>query len=109
MEERYATFAEFWPFYVAEHSKPATRWLHFFGTTIGLACLAGFVATLDWRLLLAGLFAGYAFAWAGHFFIEHNRPATFRYPLWSFVGDWKMWALMLAGKMDGEVERHTAQ
>lgn len=105
MEERYRSFADFWPFYVAEHSRPGTRWLHFVGTTLGLLCLVAFLATLDWRFLVGGLVAGYAFAWVSHFFIERNRPATFKYPLWSFIGDWKMWGLMLLGRMDAEVER----
>jgi hypothetical protein len=105
MDREYGGFAEFWPFYVAEHSRPATRWVHFAGTTLGLICLVFFLATLNWRWLLAGLVAGYAFAWVSHFFIERNRPATFRYPLWSFIGDWKMWALMLTGKMDDELRK----
>ena len=105
MDREYGAFAEFWPFYVAEHSRPATRWVHFVGTTLGLLCLVSFISTLDWRWLVAGLVAGYAFAWVSHFFIERNRPATFKYPLWSFIGDWKMWSLMLAGKMDDEVRR----
>jgi hypothetical protein len=41
----------------------------------------------------------------GHFFVEHNRPATFKYPLWSFGADWKMWALSLAGRLGPELER----
>lgn len=104
--ERYRTFKEFWPFYVAEHSRRGTRRLHFIGTTLALVCLMGFVATLDWRLLVAALLMGYAFAWVSHLFIEHNKPATFKYPLWSFIADWKMWSLMLAGKMDTEVQKH---
>lgn len=100
------SFAEFWPFYVAEHAKAGTRRLHFAGTTLALACLVAFVLTLDWRLLVAAVVAGYAFAWAGHFFVEHNRPATFTYPFWSLLGDWKMWAAMLLGRMDAEVRKH---
>lgn len=104
MDHRFASFAQFWPFYVAEHSRRGTRRLHFIGTTLGLLCLIGFLVTWDWRLLLAALVLGYAFAWASHFFIERNRPATFKYPLWSFMGDWKMWGLMLLGRMDAELQ-----
>ena len=81
--ERIGTFTEFWPYYLREHRQPGTRLLHLVGTTLAL----GFVlaAVLGGRpvLLLGALLAGYAFAWVGHFAVEHNRPATFRYPLWS--------------------------
>lgn len=99
------SFDEFWPHYVAEHSQPATRALHAVGTTAGLACAAVLLARGKWRLLPLAFIPGYAAAWAGHFFVEHNRPATFKHPLWSFVADYKMIALMLAGKMEEEVER----
>ena len=105
MKERYSSFQEFWPFYVSEHSKPETRLLHALGTTVGTACAMGLVLTGRWRLLPLALIPGYGAAWFSHFVIEKNRPATFQYPLWSFIGDYKMLALMLAGKMDAEVRR----
>jgi|SRR5947209_8365618 len=105
MAEDYNSFSEFWPHYVAEHSRPATRALHLVGTAAGLACVAMFVAKRRWKWLPLALLPGYGAAWAGHFLIEHNKPATFDHPLWSFMGDYKMIALMLAGKMDAEVER----
>ena len=98
------TFDEFWPHYVAEHSKPATRALHAAGTTVGLACAAALLARGKWRLLPLAFIPGYAAAWAGHFFVEHNRPATFEHPLWSLIADYKMIAWMIAGKMEAEVE-----
>ena len=101
----YKSFSEFWPHYVAEHSKPATRALHLAGTTVGLACAAAFIAKRKWRLIPLALVPGYGAAWVGHFFIERNKPATFDHPLWSFMGDYKMIALMLKGEMDAEVER----
>jgi hypothetical protein len=104
-ESRYHSFAEFWPYYVREHSQPACRALHFIGSTLGLVVLGVMLYTQNWWLLPLGLVIGYGFAWVGHFFIEHNRPATFKYPLWSFIGDWKMWGLMLTGRMRAEVER----
>lgn len=104
-ETRYQSFAEFWPFYVREHSHPACRALHFVGSTLGLVLLGTAFYTGNYWLILAGLVVGYAFAWVGHFGIEKNRPATFKYPLWSFIADWKMWALMLTGRMSAEVER----
>ena len=100
-----SNFQEFWDFYVAEHSHPTTRILHFIGTTIGGALLFWFVWSGIWYWFPLALIPGYAFAWIGHFFVEHNRPASFKYPLWSFAGDWKMWLLMLQGKMTAEVER----
>ena len=92
-------FADFYPFYLSEHSSRANRRLHFLGTTLGVAAIAHSFSTLDFRWLLAGLAAGYACAWIGHFFIEKNRPATFTYPLYSFMGDWVMWKDMLTGKI----------
>ncbi len=104
-EARFQSFAEFWPYYVREHSQPACRALHFIGSTLALVILGTMFYTQNWWLLLAGLVVGYGCAWVGHFFIEHNRPATFKYPLWSFIGDWKMWSLMLTGRMRAEVDR----
>ena len=102
---RIESFQEFWPYYVREHSKPGCRWLHFIGSTIGLACLIATFVTGNLWLIPVGLVLGYGFAWTGHFLIEHNKPATFKYPLWSFISDWKMWSLMLTGQMDAEVKR----
>ena len=97
-EHRYKSFAEFWPFYVAEHSKPATRWLHLIGTTAGITLLIYFIASGRWYLFPLALVPGYGFAWLAHFLIEKNKPATFKYPLWSFIGDYKMIAWMLMGR-----------
>ena len=100
---RYNSFSEFWPFYVAEHSKPATRWLHLLGTTAGLLTVVYFIASGRWWLFPLGLIPGYGCAWLAHFLIEKNKPATFEYPLWSFVADYKMIALMLTGRMRAEL------
>jgi hypothetical protein len=102
------TFAEFWPFYVLEHSKPATRVLHAAGTISSTLLIVVLLVTGNWKWLPLALVVGYAAAWVGHFFVEHNRPATFKHPLWSFMADYKMVALMLAGKMSAEVERARA-
>jgi hypothetical protein len=99
------TFAEFWPFYLREHSKPATRLLHLVGTSLSLLIVVGAVALRRPLLLFPALICGYAFAWVGHFFVEHNRPATFKYPLWSFRGDFKMWACALTGRLAAELQR----
>ena len=107
MSHRYQSFSEFWPFYVAEHSKPGTRWLHFFGTLAGVSTMVYFIATGRWWLFPLGLIPGYGAAWFAHFFIERNKPATFEYPLWSFLADYKMIAFMVAGRMSREVARVT--
>ncbi len=101
-----ASYREFWPIYLREHSRPATRGLHYLGTGLGLALLAAAIATGDWRLLPAALVAGYAFAWIGHAAIERNRPATFSHPLWSFVSDFRMFGLWASGRMGRELARH---
>ena len=99
------SFEEFWPFYVREHSRKATRTLHFAGTTVaGLTALAA-IALRRPALVPVALVAGYGPAWFSHFFIEKNKPASFKYPLWSFAADWVMWSKILTGKMDAEVER----
>lgn len=105
-ETSYRSFAEFWPFYVREHSLPACRALHFIGSTLAIAVIVAAILFSPW-LLLAVPLTGYGFAWFGHFAIEKNRPASFKYPLWSLIADWKMWALMLTGRMRQEVEKVT--
>ena len=103
MAERYQTFDQFWPFYLGEHRRPATRVLHYVGTSTGLWVLLYALLTATWWLIPMALVAGYGFAWAAHFFIEKNRPATFTYPWWSFLGDWKMLACFLTGRLAGEL------
>jgi hypothetical protein len=99
------TYAEFWDFYIQEHSKPLTRTLHLAGTTFGTALLIFFIARGQWYFFPVFLIVGYAFAWFAHFVVEKNRPATFQYPLWSFISDFKMIWYMLTGRMGREVER----
>lgn len=101
----FSSFEEFWPSYVRAHSKKSTRVVHFVGTTAAMACVAGGVLTRRrWLLALAPV-VGYGPAWASHFFLEKNRPATFTHPLWSLRGDLKMWWMMVRREMDAEVER----
>jgi hypothetical protein len=99
------SFAEFWPFYLGEHSLPATRWMHFFGSSCSLGFAASGFVTGHWQMFPAAVIVGYAFAWISHFFIEKNRPATFKYPAWSLAADWKMWALMATGRLNNELNR----
>jgi hypothetical protein len=104
MPTRLSSYQDFWPFYVSQHMRPLNRALHFVGTTLVLACLVAGALVSPLALLLTPV-AGYGFAWIGHFFVEKNRPATFRYPLWSLRGDFRMYRLMLLGRMRPEVER----
>jgi len=103
------SFAAFWPHYVMAHRQRATRLLHCAGTLLGWALLVAAVLSRRLWLVPAALAAGYASAWIAHFLVEHNRPATFAHPLWSWLADQKMVALMLAGRMEGEVRRVARQ
>ena len=96
---RYASFREFYPSYLAEHANRTCRRLHFVGTSLVLLCLVVLAVTRDAWWIAVALLCGYGFAWIGHFFFEHNRPATFRHPLYSFVGDWMMYAQILSGRI----------
>ena len=99
------TFAEFWPHYLAEHSRPATRRLHLGATLVWLGLLGAGLGTRTWWLLLLIPVAAYGLAWFSHFFLERNRPATFRHPLLSLAADHKMAYLMLTGQMSRELDR----
>lgn len=102
---RFTSFDEFWPYYLQEHAKPRTRALHYVGTTLVflVAAYAVFSGNLWW--LLAMPVAGYFFAWLAHFTVEKNRPATFTYPGWSLMADFKMYFMWLGGKLHPELEK----
>ncbi len=104
-EKKYKTFDAFWPFYLGEHSVPLTRTLHFIGTTIAFLLIVSAIWTMTWQPLIGALLSGYFWAWVSHFFVEKNRPATFTYPGYSFIADWKMWAFTITGKLNGELKR----
>jgi hypothetical protein len=90
-EKRYKSFDAFYAFYLSEHSNKVSRRLHFIGTSVAFVLMLIVGLTQYWWLLFLALVQGYAFAWVGHFFFEHNKPATFKFPLYSFIGDWKLW------------------
>jgi hypothetical protein len=99
------SFSEFWPHYVLAHRQPATRAFHSAGTLTGWTLLVAAILLRRPWFILAALVVPYALAWFSHFFVEHNRPATFGHPLWSWLADQKMVAMALAGKMSREVQR----
>ena len=99
MPERFDSFAEFYPYYLSEHSDRTCRRLHFIGTALVILTLIVAVASDRYALLWLVPVLGYGFAWAGHFFFEKNRPATFRYPLYSLIGDFVMFRDILVGRI----------
>ena len=99
MDTRYATFAEFYPFYLSEHANRTCRRLHFAGTSLVIGCLCAALLTGNAWWFAAAPIAGYGCAWVGHLFFERNRPATFSYPLYSLLGDFVMYKDVLTGKI----------
>lgn len=99
MISEYHRFRDFYPDYLAEHSQPATRRLHFAGTLLVLVVVVAAVWMREWRWLLAAPVVGYGLSWLGHLVFERNRPATFRHPLYSLAGDFVMFKDILLGKL----------
>lgn len=105
MEMDAKSFAEFWPQYVMAHRLPATRAFHLAGTLLGWGMLVSGLLLRNWWLVLLAPIVPYPIVWFSHFFIEHNKPATFGHPGWSWLADQKMVAMMLTGRMTAEVAR----
>jgi hypothetical protein len=105
MSERIRSYGEFWPYYLKEHSKPATRSWHIAGTSLSILVLVSGIISGNAALIVAAVVTGYLPAWGAHFLIEKNRPATFRYPFWSLVSDYRMVALWVAGGLSGELAK----
>jgi hypothetical protein len=95
----FRTFREFYAFYLREHANRTSRRLHFLGTSLALCLLVLALATRTWWLAAVALLEGYALAWVGHFFFERNKPATFKHPWFSLMGDWHLWWDIVSGKM----------
>lgn len=99
MKKKYQSFREFYPYYLSQHENVICRRLHFFGTMIGLGILVYALSSFKFHFILLSFFVGYFFAWVGHFFFEKNKPATFTYPFYSYLGDWIMFRDILFGKI----------
>jgi hypothetical protein len=95
---RFKSFSEFYPFYLEEHSDRRCRALHYIGSSLVITILIYAVQSRQYATLWLLPVIGYGFAWTGHFFFEHNRPATFKYPFYSFMGDWVMLKDFLSGR-----------
>ena len=104
-EKTYKSFKEFYPYYLSQHKKPLTKLFHFFGTSCALLIFLSFIydiivdttfkssieSKISYSKIGYAIVCGYFFAWISHAFIEVNKPATFTYPIWSLIGDFKMW------------------
>lgn len=95
--ERIKSYNEFYLFYLSEHKNKTSRILHFIGTFLVFALILFFAYIgAGWIWVLVPV-AGYGFAWVGHYFFEKNKPATFKYPLWSLRSDFKLFFEILLG------------
>lgn len=101
----FQSFQEFWPYYLGEHKLITCRALHYIGTVASAGLLILLIVTQQWAWLPLVLVAGYGPAWIGHFFVEKNRPATFTYPWWSLLGDYKMFYMAIKGELRAELSR----
>jgi len=96
---KFNSFKEFYPFYLSEHSKKSTKILHMIGSILVIFILLYSINNQDWSKLYYLPITGYGFAWIGHFFFEKNKPSTFKYPIYSFIGDWVMLKDIIIGKV----------
>lgn len=103
-EKEFKSLKEFYPFYLSEHQNSTSRILHFTGTTLLLLSLFTGMLFHDWRFIVIIPLIGYGFAWAGHFFFEKNKPATFKYPLYSLLSDFLLFWDLLNGKQPFKVK-----
>ena len=97
--KKFKSFQEFYPYYLSEHRNPTCRRLHVVGSALVILMLVAVLVTQRWMLLWSLPVIGYGFAWVGHFFFEHNRPATFSHPWYSLAGDWVMFWQVITGKL----------
>lgn len=103
------SYGEFFDYYLREHREPGTRYVHFFGTLLGTALLLAAIVTGSWWLVPIGVMVGYGHAWVSHLLIERNKPAAFKYPVWSYVSDYRMLWLWLTGRLPAALRRAGVQ
>ncbi|MEK6787535.1 MAG: DUF962 domain-containing protein [Pseudomonadota bacterium] len=96
---RFTSFREFYPYYLQEHSNRTCRRLHFIGTSLVIGIVLAAVGTGHLAWLWAIPVAGYGFAWVGHYGFEKNRPATFKHPFYSLLGDFVMYRDIWLGRL----------
>lgn len=75
------------------------RKLHFVGTCGVISLLLLFFFTGNLLVLAMLPIFGYGFSWTGHLVFEKNRPATFKHPFYSLMGDFKMFWEILSGRV----------
>ena len=98
-KQRIETYEEFYKLYLQQHSNTICRLLHVIGTTIVIALTLTAIYHRQPKLFIMVPLAGYGFAWIGHLFFQKNKPATFKYPLWSLKSDFRMYFDILSGKL----------
>lgn len=103
-EKIYTTFWDFYPYYLTEHARPINRTFHFVGTSLVIGCVVLAIVKQNAWWLLGMPLAGYGFAWVGHFGLEKNRPATFKYPFYSLGSDFVMFYHILTGQINQKVD-----
>ena len=96
---KFTSFKDFYPYYLSEHKVKTNKILHIIGSLTGLSFLFYIVYIEKYKFIPISFLFGYTFAWIGHFFFEKNKPATFKYPIYSFIGDWVMLKDILTGKV----------
>jgi len=99
MKRKFKSFSDFYSFYLSEHRDPVNRRLHFFGCLAVIIVILYSLLAQVWLALILVPLVGYGFAWVGHFFIEKKKPATFKYPIYSLLGDWMMFKDIITGKI----------
>jgi hypothetical protein len=96
---QFKSFDDFYPYYLGEHANMTCRKLHFIGTSFVIALVLTIFVTGNWWLFALLPIVGYGFAWAGHYIYEKNRPATFKHPFYSLLGDFRMFWDILTGRL----------